>query len=353
MKVAIATIIDNDNYGNRLQNYALYHYLKSLNYDVVTILNESYSNTKKYFLMRKFKNIGYKGTYSNNLLRKKKFEEFNKYINFTNRKFSIYSNFDEFDYFVAGSDQIWNPYCGRLRDFDLLTFAPSKKRISYAASIGISNIPKNKIPQFKKELLKFNAISVREETAKQIVENITNRKDIKTLIDPTMLLNSEEWDKVSKKPEQLDKYNIKKYILTYFLGNISSLIQKEINQIALENNCKVINILDENNSFYEIGPSEFLYLEKNAFLVCTDSFHSCVFSIIYDRPFVVFEREQKNVVNMNSRIETLINKFKLENRKFNGKNITLENLKHDYSKTYKILEKERKKSCEFLKNSLK
>ena len=353
MKVAIATIIDNDNYGNRLQNYALYHYLKCLNYDVITILNESYSNTKKYFFIRKIKNIRYKGTYSNNLLRKKKFEEFNKYIDFTNRQFSIYSNFDKFDYFVAGSDQIWNPYCGRLRDFDLLAFAPPEKRISYAASIGINNIPENKIPQFKKELLKFNAISVREETAKHIVENITDRKDIKTLIDPTMLLSAEEWDKVSKRPEQLDKYNIKKYILTYFFGNVNSVIQNEIERIALENNCKIIDILDKNNPFYEIGPSEFLYLEKNAFLICTNSFHSCVFAIIYDRPFVVFKREQKNVVNMSSRIETLVDKFKLKNRKFNGKNITPENLKHNYSEAYKILETERKKSCNFLKNLLK
>ena len=109
--------------------------------------------------------------------------------------------------------------------------------------------------------------------------------------------------------------------------------------------------MDKNSPFYECGPSEFLWLEKYAFLICTDSFHSSVFAILYNRPFVIFDREQKNIVSMNSRLETLIKKFKLKNRKFEGK-ITKENLNHDYSEAYKILEKERKKSEVFLKKAL-
>ena len=121
--------------------------------------------------------------------------------------------------------------------------------------------------------------------------------------------------------------------------------------MARENNCEIINILDKNSPFYQTGPSEFLYLEKNAFLICTDSFHSSVFAILYNRPFIVFEREQKGLESMNSRIETLINKFNLKNRKFTGK-ITEENLQHDYTAAYEILEKERQKSNEFLKKAL-
>ena len=92
-----------------------------------------------------------------------------------------------------------------------------------------------------------------------------------------------------------------------------------------------------------------MYLEKNAFLICTDSFHSCIFAILFNTPFLVFDREDNNV-SMNSRIETLLNKFKLDDRKFTGK-ITYQNLKKDYIEAYKILEIEKKKSYEFLKNA--
>ena len=234
-----------------------------------------------------------------------------------------------------------------MSDIDFLTFAPKKKRSSFSASFGISKIPSEMKEYYKERLEGLNNISVREEAGKKIVEELTGRKDVQVLVDPTMLLTAEEWDKVAKKPKQL---KTDKYILNYFLGELSETRKKEIDRIAKENDCEVINILDKNSPFYQTGPSEFLYLEKNAFLICTDSFHSSVFAVLYNRPFVVFEREDK-LVNMNSRIETLINKFNLQNRKFTGK-ITEENLQHDYKEAYEILEKERQKSNEFLKKAL-
>ena len=138
----------------------------------------------------------------------------------------------------------------------------------------------------------------------------------------------------------------------YFLGEINDDIKKEIERVADENNCKIINILDKNDLFYQSGPSEFLYLEKNAYLICTDSFHSSVFAILYDRPFIVFERNQKNGVSMNSRLDTLISKFKLKDRKYNGVKITQNNINHDYSEAYTILENERNKSKKFISKVL-
>ena len=223
---------------------------------------------------------------------------------------------------MYGSDQVWNPKFDRLSDVDLLSFATPEQRISFSASFGISELPENSKEKAKRELEKFKAISVREDRGKEIVEELTERKDVQVLVDPTMLLTSEEWDKVAKKPEQL---KTDKYILNYFLGEISEKRKKEIERIAKENNCEIINILDKNSPFYQTGPSEFLYLEKNAFLICTDSFHSSVFAILYNRPFVVFDREDSNV-KMNSRLDTLLKKFKLENRWYKDK-ITEEQLK--------------------------
>ena len=234
-----------------------------------------------------------------------------------------------------------------MTDIDFLTFAPKEKRNSFSASFGINEVPKDMVEYYKKNLLGLNNISVREDAGKKIIQDLTGRTDVDVLVDPTMLLTAKEWDKVSRKPVQL---KTDKYILNYFLGELSEKRKKEIEKVAKENNCEIINILDKNNPFYQTGPSEFLYLEKNAFLICTDSFHSSVFAILYNRPFLVFDRED-NLAKMNSRIETLLKKFNLQDRKYKG-TITKENLEHDYKEAYKILEEEKDKTMKFLKKAL-
>ena len=346
-KVAIITIDDNNNYGNRLQNYAVQKFLEKMNFYVETLKNRECYNEKQRFLLRAIKN----NLKSKEIVpedRKKFFEEFNTNIKYFRKTITAYSKLsNKYDYFVVGSDQVWNPIFGRLRDVDLLNFAKPEQRIAFSASFGISELPDNCKEKAQKGLNNFKAISVREDRGKELVEELTGRKDVQVLVDPTMLLKSEEWDKVAKKPEQL---KTDKYILNYFLGELSEKRRKDIEKIAKENNCKIINMLDKNNPFYQTGPSEFLYLEKNAFMVCTDSFHSCIFAILYNRPFVVFNREGINV-KMNSRLDTLLKKFKLENRWYKDE-ITEKQLKPDYEEAYKILEKERKKSKEFFKKAL-
>ena len=347
-KVGIITINDNNNYGNRLQNYAVQEILKKLEVIPITIKNEPATNTKDKYLLRKLKSFFNNGTYSKIVDRRNCFENFNKNITFSIKKITPFSNLKEYDYVITGSDQVWNPNFGRLRNVDLLEFVESSKRISFSASFGINNLPKQYGKILKNALKDYKAISVREDAGKEIIENVVGRKDVEVLVDPTMLLTSREWENVTKKPAQL---KADRYILNYFLGKLSDERKAEIDRIAKENNCQVINILDVNSPFYKTGPSEFLYLEKNAFLVCTDSFHSCVFATLFNKPFIIFNREDSHV-SMNSRIETLIKKLKLKNREYNGKKITRENLNHNYIEAYKILEEERKKSIKFLKQAL-
>ena len=226
---------------------------------------------------------------------------------------------------------------------------PDDKKISFSASIGVDILSKESLIKIEKNLAKFKAISVREESAKNIIGNCIKRDDIEVLVDPTMVLTSDEWEKVSKKPKQIDNIK-KKYILNYFLGELSESRKKEIEKIAQEENCHIINILDKEDPFYACGPSEFLWLEKNAFLICTDSFHSCVFSIIFKRPFLVFDRKD-NKKNMNSRIETLLSTFDVEERKID-EYIDKKLLNFNHKNINDILKKERKKSEEFLKKAL-
>src|SRR5699024_7908762 len=161
---------------------------------------------------------------------------------------------------------------------------------SFAASFGVSKVEDKYYDWYKKILSNVDKISVREDAGKKIIEDIVGRNDVEVLVDPTMLLTADEWNKVAKRPKQL---KTDKYILNYFLGELSEKRKAEIDRIAKENNCEVINILDKNSPFYCTGPSEFLYLEKHAFLVCTDSFHSSVFAILYNKPFIVFGRRSE------------------------------------------------------------
>lgn len=351
-KILIVTLYGNNNFGNKLQNYALQETIKNINknFSVETqVINyEKISNNIFIIFIWRIYNF-VKNLFLLKDSRKDKFLEFsNQYINYSKKSYSINSKkkIDNYDFYVYGSDQVWNPngtgksdiYLGFLTD----------NNISYAASLSSDLIPDSQKLRYRSCLNKFKFISVREDKGKNLLKELLPNKNIEVLVDPTMLLNKEDWNVISKKT---DKSIPNKYILNYFLGTPSNEIVMEINRIASEYKCEIINILDKNDPFYNSGPSEFLYLEKNAFLICTDSFHSSVFAILYDRPFIVFERNS-HVSSMYSRIDTLLNKFKIKNRKYNGKYITEDNLKHDYTEAYKVLEKERKKSEEFLKKAL-
>ena len=350
--VAIITCIGKSNFGNRLQNYALQKVLEDYNFKVETLINTSLLNNvenyeeslKEYKSYQKEKE---KRDYENRH-RIAYFEEFDKNVHFNEEMITALNLPNtNYDYYIVGSDQIWNPYHGKLRDLDLLYCIDPSKRVSYAASIGIDEIPESFKDKTKKEISKFKAISVREDKGKELLEELTGRNDIQVNLDPTMLLTDKEWSKLAKRPKQL---KTDKYILNYFLGKLSPEREAEIERIAQENNCEIINILDKEGPFYETGPSEFLYLEQNAFLICTDSFHSSVFALLFNRPFIIFNRED-NQASMNSRLETLVNTFKLENRNYDKK-ITEANLNYDYTNAYKILEEERNKAHNYLKEAL-
>ena len=343
-KIGIITICGNNNYGNRLQNYALIKIVDSMGF-------ESHTIWPKLNLLR---NISIR--YKNRNLSQLDSTRINNFKNFTdNYTKPIFLKYNKkignkYEKIIVGSDQIWNlEWQLWLNKF--LIKIEKNKIIAYAPSFGVSKIKDSQIKWYRKIINNVKYLSIREDRGKEIIEELTGRKDAKVLIDPTMLLKSDVWDEVSLRPIQLDKYKDNKYILMYFLGDISQNNRLEIERVAKENNCIIINILDKNSEFYTCGPSEFLYLIKNAFLICTDSFHSSVFSFLYNRPFIVYNRE-KAAGDMSSRLDTLISKFNLKDRRYNGKRITKENLNHDYTEAYKILETEREKSKKFLEKAL-
>ena len=355
MKIGIITIFGNDNFGNKLQNYALIKILENKGCTVETFKNGDYrisqrlkKNIKK--IIRTILNIK---TYK----RERYFLKFNKFLNYSKIKIDYNKGFSKnrinklnsYDYFVYGSDQIWNcTFEGKTKLMQGI-FTDKKKNISFAASIGLNSIPDDFIDIYMNIINNFSKISVREKKAKEILESIAKR-NIKVIIDPTLLIGINDWDKVIKKPKKL---NIKrKYILLYFLGDISSEKYNIIQSIANKYDCDIINMMDKKSRFYACGPSEFLYLEKNAFLICTDSFHSSAFAFLFNRPFIVYDREQKGIEKMNSRIENLVMTFSLEDRIYNTKKNIDDYLSYSYKKGYDKLKIERKKALNFIDDAL-
>lgn len=356
-KIGVVTVNDFNNYGNRLQCYAVQAYLERLGHSPENIFNKSLE--KKIWLKairtvrREWQTVVFWKNRESILKRKENFEKFNERIHFS--QIQVIDGIpdkkigDFYDFFIVGSDQVWSPDLHILQNAYSLEFASSKKRISFSASFGSQSLPIEYHKDYKKFLSEFSYISVREEAGRDIVQSLTNRTDIEVLIDPTMLLSAEEWDRIAQKPDWLEVPE--KYILLYFLGNIAEETRQMIDQIANEYDCEIINLYDRRSIFYSCGPAEFLYLEKHAFCICTDSFHSSVFAIIYDRPFIVFERKGRKI-DMGSRFDTLISIFELKNRRYNKQILVEEYLNHDYSEAYTILEKEKKKAEQFFSLAL-
>lgn len=366
MKVAIITMNDNNNYGNRLQNYALQRYLfDELKIRVVdTIWYEPQYTYKsqidifswkiwiKYFMNIKNVRSYLKRDYLKDNIR---MYNIGKFTNKINVKFicNLKNSLDkEYDYFIVGSDQVWNPNFwpkkSNYKNIRFLKFASKEKRIAYAASIAIPKIPKDKEQFFKDSLNEMKSISMREKAGADLVKKLTGR-EVPVVVDPTILLTKEEWQKIEMVPEW---YNGEKYILTYFLGNSSSVIEN----IAKKNNWKMYNLMDKNNfNLYTSRVEEFIYLINHAQLVATDSFHASVFSILMNTPFLVVNRQQKGAVDMTSRIDTLMELFDYQDRYIINGECKLsdeEILQMDFGSVKSIQEQEIKYSKNFLEKAL-
>lgn len=352
-KIGIITIEGNKNYGNKLQNYALQNILENYGFEVSTLFQKK----KIYKIVGKKIKAKISGIIKPKSSRAKENKREKKFINFTKKYLNIkyisrkkiIKLDDEFDYYIIGSDQIWNP-CVIKKYLGLEIFKCKKRKISYAASIAQKSVSENYKEMIKKEFTKEKIpfISLREETGKKIIEEITKRKDIKCVLDPTLLLKSSEWDKLIEKPKFISN---EKYILCYFLGGIPEERKKIIEEYANINKCEIIDILNPNSKAYYSSPNEFLYLEKNAFTIFTDSFHSSVFGYIFNTTFYIFERKG-NSEDMSSRLYDFVDMLNLKERIVSTEEVKYLKPEHNYAKSYETLEKEREKSEEFLRIAL-
>lgn len=366
-KIGNITLNGYSNYGNRLQNYALQKTLESLGFFVETIIIDNERSNKNLFIRLKEnkKDKIVKNTLNkiNNFINRKEFAQSTQirteiFKNFSKTHiketdFSISINSvpeklsDEYDYFITGSDQVWNPYFPIGQELYFITFAPKNKRISYAPSFGISELSDEVKPKYRKWLNEIEFLSVRENDGASIIKELTGRES-KVLVDPTLLLTKKEWIEIAS--ATTNNYD-KKFLLTYFLGGIPREFQKQITDIANNHDLQIINLGDiKEKDTYRTGPSEFIDYINKCSIFCTDSFHGAVFAILLEKPFIVYERIGKT--SMYSRLNTLLDKFELNSRKVENLDVDKDCFNINFDHVSSILEDEKFKALNFLRDAL-
>ena len=346
MKIGLITQLNFFNYGNRLQNWATDAILKDLGHDVISLVYSPNSALIPVNSIMKAFPLTPLGK------RMRKFRKFTKknlktqYINLISVKklTKLYGTGGEtpLDCGVIGSDQTWNPKYIVNSDKNFARFVDKDKRMSYSTSFGISVLPKKNIPDFTKGLNEIKNISVRETSGSAIVEKLTGQA-CPVHLDPTLLISKERWSKASNESVLLPK---EKYIFCYFLKN-SRNYKKWIKKCSKANGLKIIDANKYFSKYFSADPFEFIKLIENAELVCTSSFHGHALSIALEKPFISFA----GPASTNSRISTILNLTGLTNR--NYKLIKNEDVfKIDYSQVTPIIEHERQRAIDYLKNSI-
>lgn len=377
MKIKTITCHHVYNYGASLQAYALQHYLESLGHEVEIIDFNPWFHCDRYNPFWYPKNGKYAPVFKvlpflrvlvmpfkafvNGMFvtwgRKSAFDSFEKkHYHLSRRKYQNSEELKKYapsaDIYIAGSDQIWNTYSenGKEPAYYLGFGSKSVKRISYAASLATNSIMEGFEDFVKRNLLNFNAISVRENTGKNILSRL-GITDVEVVLDPVFLLEKEQWDILA---QQGKMYGLKEksYVLVYdFLGNDMKMVDF-IKQYSVKHSLQVVSINDFNTRSYadlninNAGPLEFLALIKNAACVVASSFHATAFSVIFEKEFYTFNLQG---FNNSSRMKDLLLSLNIVDRL----NPNTESMILDYFKISKILDNLVCNSKMFIKNNIK
>ncbi|GAA4374151.1 polysaccharide pyruvyl transferase family protein [Agromyces bauzanensis] len=301
--VGIATIDDDGNFGNRLQNYALQRALRDLGWQPETIRNRPGSWPRSTLLPRLVSELatdprGLAARSQRRLLRetivgpafagvrREAIAEFAR--SSITRSAETFDRSapdrwaDRYDKVIAGSDQLWNPAYRRAGGFDFLTFVEPAKRIAYAASFGIQSVPRYLRPRYAEWIAAIPHVSVREPRGAEIVGALTGRT-VPVVVDPTLLVDRSVWDELITGAE----VPARPYGVQFFLARAEGdewLSKQHVDVPLIDLN----NLSDATSA--RMSPGEFVAAIAHAEVVVTDSFHAAVFALRYRRRLLARRR---------------------------------------------------------------
>ena len=338
MKIGILTQPLATNYGGILQCYALMTTLKKLgvNPEVISRTYRSLSNDYYGMFFRFYHHMLYCihhmciipmiSKKDRNKIAENTNAFINKYIKprtiqlYTDKALKKIINYQDYDGYIVGSDQCWRPrYSPNINNY-FLDFTKGKecKRIAYAASFGVNNweFSKSETNICSALAKQFNAISVREYSGVKLCKDYLGTEAIHVL-DPTMLLEKEHYENlINNEKEPNSSGNLFCYILdqtknkTDIIENISAHCKLTPFTVMPKNKLTAMNAQQNINDCIFPSVTKWLRAFMDAEMVITDSFHGCVFSIIFNKPFWVIANKQRGL----ARFESLLSLFDLESR---------------------------------------
>lgn len=217
---------------------------------------------------------------------------------------------------ICGSDQIWRPdlVTGEFNDiWWLKPFPDSIPKLSYAASLGVQVLNGKQIAYIRDALKGYQAVSVREETAKELLEQACGRKTQVTL-DPVFLPDIDSWRRFASHGDKAGKF-----ILAYFIAPERG-IYKRIEEFARQKNMRIVYMPYMGYKFnwsdftlhgiraVAATPQEFVGMVEDAMYVFTDSFHATAFSVMFHKNFNTF------ITNHGTRLKSLLSMVQLEDQ---------------------------------------
>ncbi|RXE46251.1 MULTISPECIES: polysaccharide pyruvyl transferase family protein [Pseudomonas] len=333
MKIAIMTQPLGHNYGGLLQAFALQAYLKSIGCTVVSLDRKPATKPLK-------KTTDFTVSLAKRLLGRIKrlpSEKANKYVFFhligfkdrylamsepvtTEKQVRTYFQQNNFDAVIVGSDQVWRPkYSPSLENYflDFLDdIGSNAKRISCAASFGVSEweFTEKQTRACKALLHKFDAISVREKSAVSLCKEYFE-ETVEWVIDPTMLLDVSDYEQLLTDVPSANKGNVLTYVLDAAEDKqkiakiVAGTLRKKAFSVKPEKTLTQVNSSEVDKCQYPKVES-WLQGFKDASYVVTDSFHGCVFSILFNKPFIAIGNRSRG----QARFESLLSMFDLEDR---------------------------------------
>lgn len=381
----IAYTKGHNNYGTSLQGYAMLKKIQQLGYNCeviqykknLTIIQklrfivnairageakELYSRFTQKNVLKKYPQYAFgikqRTEAVNKYKEKKLIPLFHEYVGYE----ALHNGSRNYSAVVVGSDQVWTPMSLPNKFFNLLFVDDSVKKVAYASSFGVSEIPDFQKKTTGEYLDRFAYIGVREQRGKEIVDSLSHKK-AQVVADPTLLLSRDEWE---KEIEDSKVNETEPYIFCYFLGTNQNA-RKAVNELKAKTGLKIITIrhmdeyVPEDEKFgdeapYNVDPNDFVKYISKATYVCTDSFHCSVFSIIFHRRFMTFYRFANNSkTGRNSRIDSLFNVLGVNKNHIYKEGNILNGIEDpiNWSNVDINLCKLRQESIDFLDNALK
>lgn len=358
MKIGILTFHSSNNFGALLQAYALKEAVKRMGKDV-EVLNyrQPYLvNQRKIVVidtksvLALLKSILFTISHLPKRIVNIKFARFRKkHLNLSKTIFNHATKIKGYDTYIAGSDQVWNT---RITKGDLAYFLPfcsaQQGKIAYAASIGEDTVTDEHRAILKSNINNFNHISVREESAVEVLQEFTDKK-IWHVLDPVLLLDHKAWSQLARSRTEKEKYLL---IYRVFedeeVYKVARIVAKKLNmQVRYINNYREdkYDFISERR----VGPREFIGLFQHAAFVVTNSFHGTAFSIVFNKDFITVPPKGRR-----GRIDSLLQLLNLEHRLVSN----CSEIRHDYAFAidYRaanlLLEKEKEKSLLFLRQAI-